>query len=175
MLKQASVSDLIMERVTREMGHVVITMRRYPRFINRRLRDEYLTCMSPEKELFEAWLTAKRKYEDHDGAFQKSKFEERFWINEEGFEHLARLCALAAEKDVYLVCQCANGMRCHREFVLILAKILFRADVEKPKNDYPIFTARVKKFKATNHRRAQARLKNKMKTELRSSLKKKTA
>jgi hypothetical protein len=74
MLKQATVTDLTMGRISRDDGHIVITMRRYPRFVNRKLRDEYLTCMSPDVKLFEAWLTAKRKHDDHDGAFDRSHF-----------------------------------------------------------------------------------------------------
>jgi uncharacterized protein YeaO (DUF488 family) len=147
MLKQASVSDLITGRVSREKAYVVITMRRYPRFVNRMLRDEYLSSMSPDWKLFEDWISAKRRYNAHDGAFGKVRFEERFDVNDEGLEHLARLCAMAAEKDVYLVCQCHSGLRCHREFVLILARRLFKANAEKPKNKYPIFEKRIPEFK----------------------------
>ena len=147
MLKQASVTDLTMNRVSKDQGHIVITMRRYPRFVNKQLRDEYLTCMSPEKKLFEDWLTAKRRYQDHDGAFFKSHFEERFEINEEGFEHLARLSFLAEKQDVYLICQCKTGERCHREFLLIMAKRLFGAKVELLQNRYPVFEKRVTVWK----------------------------
>ena len=147
MLKQASVSDLVSDRVSRETSYIVITMRRYPRFVNRLLRDEYLTCMSPDWPLFEDWLAAKRKFNDHDGAFAKAKFEERFDVNDEGLEHLARLCAMAADRDVYLVCQCHTGHRCHREFLLIMAKRLFKANVEKPRNAYPIFEKRMPDFR----------------------------
>src|SRR3954464_5762206 len=133
MLKQASVSDLITDRVSREKSYIVITMRRYPRFVNRKLRDEYLTCMSPEPGLFENWLSAKRRYQNHDGAFGKSRFEERFDLGDDGLEHLARISAMAAKRDVYLVCQCHSGMRCHREFLLILARRLFKANAEKPR------------------------------------------
>ncbi len=143
MLKQASVSDLTRGIVNRDSAHIVITMRRYPRFVNRKLRDEYLTCMSPEPKLFEDWLKKKRFHDDHDGAFDRSKFEERFGLEDEGLEHLARLSMLAAEKDVFLVCQCHTGKRCHREFLLILAKRLFGANAEAPKNKYPVFEKRV--------------------------------
>lgn len=147
MLRQATVSDLITDRVSREKGYVVITMRRYPRFINKKLRDEYLTCMSPEKELFEDWLSAKRKYQDHDGAFDRSRFEERFDVSEDGLVQLERLCRMAEKKDVFLVCQCHEGKRCHREFTLILAKKLFAANAEAPKNAYPVFVKRIGEFK----------------------------
>lgn len=154
MLRQASVSDLIRDRVSREKAYIVITMRRYPRFVNKQLRDEYLSCMSPDWKLFEDWLSAKRRFKNHNGAFAKVKFEERFDVNEEGLEHLARICALAAEKDVYLVCQCQTGDRCHREFLLILAKRLFKANVEKPRNEYPIFEKRLSGFKQRLRKRA---------------------
>lgn len=145
MLKQASVSDLITDRVNREKGYLVITMRRYPRFVNRQLRDEYLNSMSPVPELHEDWLSAKRKYNDHNGAFARSKFEERFAISPEGLEHLARLSAMSHEKDVYLVCNCQVGYKCHRELVLMVAKKWFGADAERPRNSYPIFAERIRK------------------------------
>ena len=147
MLRQASVSDLVSDRVSREKSYIVITMRRYPRFVNKLLRDEYLTCMSPDWPLFEDWLAAKRKFNDHDGAFRRAKFEERFDVNDEGLLHLERICKLAQKKEVYLVCRCHSGHRCHREFLLILARRLFKANVEKPKNAYPLFEKRLAGFK----------------------------
>lgn len=143
MLKQASVSDLINDRVSRDSSYIVITMRRYPRFVNRALRDEYLTSTSPDRKLFEDWLTAKRRYDDHNGAFAKSKFDQRFTLEEDGLEHLARLCAMAETQDVYLVCQCHKGMRCHREYLLIMARKIFKANAEKPANAYPEFEKRL--------------------------------
>jgi uncharacterized protein YeaO (DUF488 family) len=143
MLKQATVSDLITGRVSRDDAYVVITMRRYPRFINRQLRDEYHTSMSPDPKLFEDWLGAKRRYQDHDGAFAKSRFEERFAIDQAGMDNLARLCEMAKDRDVYLVCQCHEGRRCHREFLLLSARKVLKAKAEKPKNDYPAFEARL--------------------------------
>jgi uncharacterized protein YeaO (DUF488 family) len=145
MLRQASVSDLINDRVSRGRNrYVVITMRRYPRFVNRAYRDEYVSEMSPDWPLFEDWLSAKRRHGDHNGAFEKSGFEERFSISEAGLEHLARLVDLSLKKDVYFVCSCKTGQRCHRELVLMIARKLFKnADVEKPLNSYPIFAKRL--------------------------------
>ena len=134
-----------MDRVVRNRrNYVVITMRRYPRFINRAYRDEYVSEMSPDWPLFEDWLKAKRKDDDHNGAFSKSDFEERFTISELGLEHLARLCALAIKKDVYFICSCKTGQRCHRELVLMIAAKLFKnVKVEKPLNSYPVFQERL--------------------------------
>lgn len=153
MLRQASVSDLITDRVSVEKGYVVITMRRYPRFVGRPLRNEYLTCMSPEPKLFADWLSAKRRHQDHDGAFRRARFEERFSVDEEGLAHLERLSRMAADRDVFLICQCPTGQRCHREFLLILAKKLFRANAEKPANPYPVFQARVEKIRQSRRSR----------------------
>ena len=146
-LRQGSVSDLITDRVSREKGYVVITMRRYPRFINRSLRDEYLSCMSPDWPLFEDWISAKRRYQNHDGAFGRVRFEERFDVNDAGLEQIRRLSQMAADRDVFLICQCPTGRRCHREFLLILARRLFGAKAEEPANDYPKFEARLPEFR----------------------------
>ena len=144
MLKQASVSDLIMDRVSREKAYIVITMRRYPRFVNRLLRDEYINTMSPDPVLFQDWLSAKRACGHHNPAFPKSRFEERFRINEEGFQQLERLSRFSRDRDVYLICSCKTGERCHREMVLMLAKAFFKAKVEAPRNEYPVFSERLR-------------------------------
>lgn len=149
MLRQASLSDLSHGRVQRGRDYVVITMRRYPRFLRREDRDEYHTSMSPEAKLLEDWLTAKRKHDDHDGAFSRSRFEQRFKITEEGLENLRRLSELARGRDVYLVCRCPEGQRCHRELLLMMAKELFpRTRVEKPRNPYPVFARRIRGLRA---------------------------
>ncbi len=147
MLRQASVSDLITDRVNRDKGYVVITMRRYPRFVRRELRDEYLTSMSPEIKLHESWLSAKRRYRNHNGAFARVHYELRYNVSEPGWADLERLCRLAKRKTVYLICQCRVGDRCHREMLLILAKELFHAPAEAPKNEYPDFVKRLPEFR----------------------------
>ncbi|MEO5969898.1 MAG: hypothetical protein ABIQ95_08220 [Bdellovibrionia bacterium] len=147
MLRQSSVSDLINVRISREKAYIIITMRRYPRFVNRQLRDEYLSCMSPDWKLFESWLSAKRRYKSHNGAFGKVQFELRLDVNEEGLENLARISHMAKDREVYLVCQCQTGSQCHREFLLILARRLFKAKAEKPKNLYPTFEKRIPDFR----------------------------
>jgi uncharacterized protein YeaO (DUF488 family) len=144
MLRQASVSDLIMDRVSRGRStHVVITMRRYPRFVNRALRDEYTPEMSPEPSLHEDWLSAKRKHNDHDGAFARTRYEERFTISALGLEHLRRLSELSKKKDVYFICSCRIGQRCHREMVLMLAKKWFNAETDEITQSYPEFEKRI--------------------------------
>lgn len=152
MLRQASVSDLTMDRVNRDQGYIVITMRRYPRFVRRELRDEYLTSMSPDPKLHETWLSAKRRYRDHNGAFGRVHYEKRFEVSEPGWADLERLCRLARRKTVYLVCHCRVGDRCHREMLLLLAREIFGAPAEEPRNDYPEFRGRFKAFRTLLHR-----------------------
>jgi uncharacterized protein YeaO (DUF488 family) len=146
MLKQASVSDLVSDKASRDTSYVVITMRRYPRFVSRELRDEYVSCMSPSPKLHEAWLSAKRRHNDHDGAFARSRFEERFEFDEDGMRELERLAKLSKKRDVTFVCQCRVGRRCHRELLLILARELFGAKVQEPSHEYPRFIKRVPEF-----------------------------
>jgi uncharacterized protein YeaO (DUF488 family) len=147
MIKQASISDLITDRVNRETAYIVITMRRYPRFIRRELRDEYLSCLSPQSKLLEDFLTRKRATHNHNAAFNKAGFERRFMPNQEELQNLERLTHLSKEKDVVLVCQCHLKCRCHREMNLLLARELFGAKVGKIHNKYPIFLERIKKLK----------------------------
>jgi hypothetical protein len=146
-LKQASVSDLITDRVNRETAYIVITMRRYPRFIRRELRDEYLSSLSPQPKLLEDFLTRKRATHNHNAAFSKAGFERRFMPGPEELENLRRLSLLSKEKDVVFVCQCYMGCRCHREMNLLLARELFGAKVGKIYHKYPIFMEKVKKIK----------------------------
>lgn|GEM_PF-720551 len=147
MLRQASVSDLITDRVNRDKGYIVITMRRYPRFVARELRDEYLHTMSPDVKLHEAWLGAKRRNHDHNGAFARVQYEHHFTVSDPGWADLQRLCRKARQRTVYLVCQCRVGDRCHREMLLLLARELFKIPAEEPKNDYPEFRKRFSLFR----------------------------
>jgi uncharacterized protein YeaO (DUF488 family) len=144
MLRQASVSDLIMDRVSRSRKtYIVITMRRYPRFVNRALRDEYTPEMSPEPSLHEDWLSAKRKYNDHNGAFARTHYEKRFTISEKGYEQLKRFSEMSKKKDVYFICSCRVGQRCHREMVLLLAQKWFKAKIDQLSHFYPQFEKRI--------------------------------
>jgi uncharacterized protein YeaO (DUF488 family) len=142
-LKQASVSDIKSGKISRDDGHIVITMRRYPRFVRRELRDEYVAAMAPPRKLFEDWLSNKRRTGDHHRAFDRVRYEERYDLPEEGWEALERLSKLSRKQDVYLVCQCQVGQRCHREMLLMLAKQKFKARAENPRNDYPTFRKRM--------------------------------
>jgi hypothetical protein len=99
--------------------------------------------MSPEAKLHEDWLTAKRKYDDHDGAFARTQYEKRFTISQEGYEHLKLFAEMSKMKDVYFICSCRVGQRCHREMVLLLARKWFKAKTDEITHRYPDFEKRI--------------------------------
>ncbi|MCM2323604.1 MAG: DUF488 domain-containing protein [Oligoflexia bacterium] len=145
MLRQATVSELIAGKVSRGPGRVVVvTMRRWPRQLRRALRDEYVSTLSPDIRLLDDFLALRRQLGDHDLAFDRARYERRFELTDEGIRELQRLSDLSRKKDVYLVCQCGSGHKCHRELLLILAREWFGAPAEKPAQRYPIFEKRAR-------------------------------
>jgi uncharacterized protein YeaO (DUF488 family) len=135
MLKQASVKDIRTGAVTRRDGYVAITMAFYPRGLKKELRDEYLGSLAPDKALFKDFKRWQAKL-GHEEGFRKSRYLRRFKLSQQALAALERLSALGRKRDVYLVCQCAVGERCHREILLLLAKKRFGARVDEVLNDY---------------------------------------
>jgi uncharacterized protein YeaO (DUF488 family) len=136
MLKQASVRQIRKEEITKRDGFIAITMRFYPRGLRKELRDEYRGDLAPSKELFRDF----KRYQLSDGheqGFLKSNYEERFQLSSEAEAHLAELAKRSRMQDVFLVCQCAVGERCHREILLLLAKEKFGAKIDKVFHSYP--------------------------------------
>ena len=64
-------------------------------------------------------------------------------FNEAGKHDLERLCGLAAQADVYLICQCTILQRCHADLLLIMAHKLYGAKVQSARLKYPTFTKRI--------------------------------
>lgn len=141
MLKQASAKQIRTGEVGRRHGHIAIAMCFYPRGLRKELRDEYRRNLAPDVKLFKEWQIHEKK-SGHDEAFRLSRYEKRFTLSPEAMSDLERLSALSREKDVYVVCQCAVGERCHREILLLLAKKKFRAPISKVFHEYPDFFAR---------------------------------
>lgn len=140
MIKQASVSQIQRGEVSRKDGYIVIAMCFYPRGMRKELRDEYRRDLAPDRVLFKEW----QKYEQefgHDAAFAKSNYEKRFQLNKENLERLAKV---AEEKDVYLVCQCQMGERCHREMLMVAAHELWDAGIDQVFNEYREFSKRLR-------------------------------
>lgn len=143
MLKQASTADLKAKQVSRADGLVVIAMRTYPRQVTKGERDEYLVDLSPDPALFREFKEAERRLGDHDAAFAAVRYEERFQLGSSALADLRRLSRAAGDRDVFLVCQCAIGQRCHRELLLLAARQAFDAVADSPLNDYPVFGQRL--------------------------------
>jgi hypothetical protein len=120
MLHQASVSDLIMDRFTRTKqicSHHDAPLSAFRE--DRLLRDSMSRRCRLICDLFEDWLTAKRRFDDRRWCVQGSKFE-ALHDKPKGLEHLARLCTLAT-KEVYFVCSC-RVVKVSPGLVLLMAR-----------------------------------------------------
>lgn len=136
MFKQASVSDLKKAKFPRDTSHLVITMRFYPRFLKKELRDEFVCDLAPVRELLKDFNEAQKRV-GHNGAFAECDYERRFALNAKGFAHLKRLAEISRTKDVFLVCICDVGGMCHREILMLLANRLHGAEMDKVYHSYP--------------------------------------
>lgn len=143
MLKQARVEDIAKNRITKLHGHIVVVTHYYPRFLKRKLIDEYIKDLAPTRELLTEFKESEKSSGDHDDSFQKMDYESKFSLSEAGLSELARLSSLSKDKDVYLVCHCAIGQCCHRELLLMIAKDKFGASVGKIHHDYSQFKNRL--------------------------------
>jgi uncharacterized protein YeaO (DUF488 family) len=141
MLKQASIAQLRSGEVYRGLGYISVTMRTYPRGLKKELIDEYRSDLAPTMELFKEFKKFQAEV-GHEKAFQACHYEERFELGRRALMHLEELAKMSQTQDVYLLCQCGVGERCHREILLWLANTKFSAKVAEIHNSYPIFFAR---------------------------------
>lgn len=143
MLKQARVEDISKNRVTKLHGHIVVVTHYYPRFLKRKLIDEYIKDLAPTRELLTEFKETEKSAGDHDQGFEAMNYESKFTLSDSGLVELARLSSLAKDKDVYLVCHCTVGQCCHRELLLLIAKDKFAAPVSRVHHAYPVFAERL--------------------------------
>ena len=136
MLRQASVGQLRRGEIARKDGTIVITMRFYPRGLRKELRDEYRADLAPDAALFKDFKRWQKEAGQEEG-FRRSRYDERFSLSPQALERLKQLADLSQERDVFLVCQCEPGERCHREILLLLAKKRFGASIDRVRNEYP--------------------------------------
>jgi uncharacterized protein YeaO (DUF488 family) len=144
MLKQICVRELRDGTVKRENGFIAICMRHYPRGIKKELSDIYIRDLSPDEELFKEFRKL-RTHHEHNWSFETVHYEEKFYLGNMALDYLQVLANMSREKDVYIVCQCEVGIKCHRELLLLTAQKLFQAPIEPPKNDYEIFISRIER------------------------------
>jgi len=143
MLRPGTLDELRHGRISRELGYVAVTMHHYPRGLRRELMDEYLSVLAPQAELLKDFLAHKKRLGNHNAAFVACRYEERFELAPEALPQLERLAKLSADRDVFLVCQCARNERCHREMLLILARAHFHVRTEPRVFSYPLFERRL--------------------------------
>lgn len=138
MLKQASVHQLRTGEVTRKDGRIVVAMCFYPRGLRKELRDEYRSDLAPGKDLVKE-LQKRAKTDGHDEAFDLVDFAVRFRLSPEALTALEEIAGRSRSEDVYLVCQCELGWKCHRELLLLTARREFGAKIAPVFHDYPGF------------------------------------
>ncbi len=147
MLKQGALSQVKNEEFPRDKSHIVIAMRFYPRFLRKELRDEFICELAPEKQLLHEFNAAQKSLHDHNSAFAHVDYNRRFQLSDRAIAHLERLSKMSEDCDVYLVCICQQGDRCHREILMLLAKEIFGCKIGKVYHDYPEFMEKVDDIK----------------------------
>ena len=145
MMKQARVEDIANRRITRLHGYIVVITHFYPRFLKRNLLHEYIKELGPVRPLLKEFKDMEVSLSDHDEAFEKIDYESKFTITEGGWAELRRLVELSSARDVYLVCHCSLGQRCHRELILLAAHRVLGASIVKLSHSYPVFSERFAK------------------------------
>ena len=143
MLKQASISEVNQGQLSKADGYLVIVTRYYPRFLPNGMVDEYTSDLAPAKALFNEFKLSGKKLRDHDLAFEKVKYQEKFTLTAKGLEALKRLAELSKATDVYLLCYCQRDQCCHRELLLMMAENFFKAKVDKLSRPYEVFQQRL--------------------------------
>lgn len=143
MLYRASTKDVKDGRLSRRYGYLVVVMQYYPRFLKKEMVDEYVNALAPDRALFTEFKARSREIEDHDRAFQEVSYEDRFQVSAEGMGQLERLSQMAAERDVFLICQCQSLEHCHGDLLLLLASHTFGAKIQRPRVSYPAYERRL--------------------------------
>jgi len=144
-LKQASVQQVWAQEISRENSVIVICMCFYPRGVKKEWRDDYKKELAPDRELFREWKEAEKEF-GHVEAFNRTSYESRFELSWLGLQYLKYYCNESLNKDVYLVCQCKIGEKCHREMLLLMGKKLFGAQADPVFNSYPEWELRLQKM-----------------------------
>lgn len=152
MLKQATVEDISNSRITKRHGRILVTTRYYPRFLKKKFVDEYLAILAPTKELLTEFKESEAALENHDQAFEKVSYEEKFTLDEGAREVLRNLAEISREQDVYLVCHCRIGQRCHREILMLIAQKLFDAQTARIHNAYATIEERLSQHPPKNYK-----------------------
>lgn len=135
MLMQADVAQVRSREVSKKDGVIAVTMRYYPRGLRRDLVDYFISELAPDRDLIRDFKKIE-KVVGHEAAFQKVHFWKRFRLSDLALEALGKLAEQSRTKHVYLVCQCKLGDRCHREFLMRVARARFGVETGVVANRY---------------------------------------
>lgn len=142
MLKQASVDQLRQQTLPREHSWIVIAMRHYPRGVKKEWSNEFRHILAPSEDLLREWKTFEKEF-GHEHAFVASNYEERFELSPTALYLLKKYSEQSHDKDIYLVCQCDLGERCHREMLLLIAQKKYGALIDPVFHTYPQLEKRI--------------------------------
>jgi uncharacterized protein (DUF488 family) len=141
-LTQGSVDQVRKQEIPRVGSHIVIAMCFYPRQIKKEWRDDSITALGPDRTLFNEWKSWERQV-GHEAAFAKVNYEARFTPTPIALYQLKKLAEISLEKNVFLICQCQVGERCHREMLMLCAREKYGAAISEVFNQYPVFSTRI--------------------------------
>lgn len=146
MLKQASVEQVRKQVLPRNNTVISIVMRHYPRGIKKEWSDEFRNLLAPDQELFTEWKARELKV-GHNEAFSEVDYENRFELTPVALHLLKMYSEQSKTQDIYLVCQCRVGERCHREMLMLVAHKKYGAEIDQIYHDYAIFEKRIPELK----------------------------
>jgi uncharacterized protein YeaO (DUF488 family) len=143
MLLQATTQEVQSGQITKKQGYLLVATRYYPRFLRRNLIDEYASHLAPNKNLLTEFKFYEKKLDDHNCAFNEMQYEKKFTLTGDGCDDLKKIGSLSRKKDVYLICYCRRGERCHRELLMLMARDLYGTPIGRLYNSYPQFQTRL--------------------------------
>ena len=89
MLKKGCMDDLKSGALKRANGYIVLPMCHYPRGLSKKLIDEYVKALAPEKKLLDDFHAERERLGgNHNGAFLSCQYQHRFALAEKGMEEL---------------------------------------------------------------------------------------
>ena len=146
MFRAATVQDISNSRITRQHGKIVVVTRFYPRFLKRKLVDEYFAVLAPSKTLLSEFKASEKTEGDHDKGFFAIDYENKFTLEPEALEVLRELSEESQARNVYLVCHCTLKQCCHRDLLFLIAEKHFGAKIPTLPYAYSDFRKRLGEF-----------------------------
>lgn len=144
MLQQASVEQIRQQQIPRINTRLVIAMCYYPRGLKKKFSDDFRNILAPDRNLFKEWKE-QEKIAGHEKAFIETDYENRFYLSPIALYMLKSYTeeSVATNKDIFFICQCEMGQRCHREILLLTAAKKYGANIGPLYHQYPTYEQRI--------------------------------